>query len=146
MLSTVPVQRLLEGVAEALHADVAPHVDDRFALMQLRAIEELLVNLAGRVAWEPAEVAAEADGLGDVLAALRAAGWAGPAAPGATAPPADAAARRADGLAALREALAWLAAREEDGGAVAAAREAATAFLREGNDRERARLRSGMYA
>jgi hypothetical protein len=141
MLSTVPVPRLLEGVAEALRADVAPHVQDRFALMQLRAIEELLLNLAGRVAWDPAEVAAEADGLDGVLALLRAAGWEG-AAPG----PGDAAARRAEGLAALRGALVWLAGREDAEGAVAAAREATTAFLRAGNDRERARLRSGMYA
>ena len=72
MLSSVEVSRLLEGVAAALRTHVAPHVDDRFAQMQLRAIDELLRNLAGRVEWSLPELEAELDELEGLLAELRA--------------------------------------------------------------------------
>ena len=77
MLSAVEVARLLEGVAAALRTHVEPHVDDRFARMQLRAIDELLRNLADRVEWSLAELQAELAGMEELLARLREAGWPG---------------------------------------------------------------------
>ena len=155
MLSAVPVLRLLDGVAAALRTHVWPHVTDPFALMQLRAIDEVLRNLAERVDWSLAEVAEETDEIERMLARLRQAGWTGDRAPGgAPSGPraewepsgAEALQRRSEALFSLREALTWveqLPARDET---AVAARSAAVEFLRSAVARERARLESGMYA
>jgi hypothetical protein len=144
VLSAVEVSRLLEGVAAALRTHVAPHVDDRFAQMQLRAIDELLRNLAGRVEWSLPELEAELDELEGLLAELRAAGWTEEAAgddhhrPAGSVP--GALAHRAALLARLTAAAAWAQQSDSD-----AARALVTARLRSANDRERGRLQSGMY-
>jgi hypothetical protein len=147
------VPRLLEGVAAALATYVEPHVDDRFARMQLRAIDELLRNLAERVDWSAVEIGQEADDIERVLAAFESAGWRGdgvapPAGQPAGASAEEAASRRAGALAALRQALAWVEAGPAKSGseAVVAARSDAIELLREDNARERARLKSGMYS
>ena len=75
MLSTVPLPRLLEGIAASLRTNVALHVDDPFATMQLRAIDELLRNLALRVEWRLDDVAFEVAALQVLLATHRAVGW-----------------------------------------------------------------------
>jgi hypothetical protein len=155
VLSQVPVPRLLEGVAAALETYVEPHVDDRFARMQLRAIDELLRNLAERVDWSAVEIGQEADDIERVLAAFESAGWRGDGdhvAPAAGQPAGasaeEAASRRSGALAALRQALAWVEAGPAKSGseAVVAARSDAIELLREDNARERARLKSGMYS
>jgi hypothetical protein len=142
MLSAVELSRLLEGVAAALRTHVEPHVDDRFAQMQLRAIDELLRNLAGRVEWSLAELRTELDEMEDLLAGLRAAGWpgdvAGPRSPAATTD--DALARRLVLLGGLSDATRWAQQEGPD-----EARALVTAYLRETNNRERGRLQSGMY-
>src|ERR1700730_16839564 len=74
MLSAIPVSRLIEGIAASLETHVEPHVTDRFAQMQLRAIGELLRNLAGRVEWSLAELSAEVDEMDRLLQKLVAAG------------------------------------------------------------------------
>jgi hypothetical protein len=142
MLSAVELSRLLEGVATALRAHVEPHVDDRFARMQLRAIDELLRNVAGRVEWSLPELQEEVAEMAELLDALRAAGWpggrAGPAVPPATAD--EALTRRITLLGDLSDATRWA---QEEGSEEA--RALVTAYLRETNDRERGRLQSGMY-
>lgn len=152
MLSAVPVARLLDGVAAALQTHVQPHVTDRFALMQLRAIDEVLRNLAERVDSSMPEVTQETDEIQRILEALRQAGWSGEAATGggsqAESGPAGAAElhRRSQALFALREALNWveqLAVRDETANA---ARHTAIESLRAAIARERALLKSGMYA
>jgi hypothetical protein len=132
-------------------------VDDRFARMQLRAIDELLRNLAERVDWSVVEIAQETEDIERVLATFEAAGWTDEAGPRSADPASDqpgaqstemAAARRAEALAGLRQALAWLEARPADSGseAVVAARSNAIQLLRADNARERERLKSGMYS
>ena len=142
MLSAVDVARLLEGVAASLRTHVEPHVDDRFALMQLRAIDELLRNLAGRVEWSLAELLAELEGMEELLARLREAGWPGDVAAAETpaATTEEALARRLVLLGGLSEATRWA---QEEGSEEP--RALVSAYLRETNDRERRRLQSGMY-
>ena len=143
MLSAVEVSRLLEGVAAALRADVEPHVSDRFARMQLRAIDELLRNLAGRVEWSLAELQAELEEMERVLSRLHEGGWPGEGR--ATRPrPAttdDALERRVVLLGELTAATHWA----QDQG-TGEARALLTDFLRTTNDGERRRLQSGMYS
>ena len=141
MLSTVPVPRLLEGVAAALRTHVEPHVTDRFAQMQLRAIDELLRNLAERVDWSPLEVTQEIDDIERLLGALTQAGWTAPDRPGA-----DTERRREDALAELSQALTWIERLPSESEHAAPARSAAMELLRASNARERARLQSGMYS
>ena len=141
MLSAVEVARLLEGVAAALRTHVEPHVDDRFALMQLRASDELLRNLAGRVEWSLPELKAEVEGMEGLLAELREAGWPGDTA--AAGPPAtteESLARRLVLLGELSDATRWA---QQEGSNES--RALTSAYLREMNDRERRRLQSGMY-
>ena len=143
MLSPVEVSRLLEGVAAALRTHVEPHVDDRFARMQLRATGELLRNLAGRVEWSLPELQAELAEMEQVLTELRAAGWpgdsaAGPSPAGTTE---EALARRVALLEALSDAIRWTQDGESEEARAVIAR-----FLRAANDRERGRLQSGMYS
>ncbi|MFT5132537.1 MAG: hypothetical protein ACI9SC_001003, partial [Gammaproteobacteria bacterium] len=70
MLSSVPLKRLLEGITESLRTHVQPHVKDKFALMQLRAIDELLRNLAGRVEWSLSELKQEIEADEELLVRL----------------------------------------------------------------------------
>lgn len=129
MLSEVPLPRLLEGIAESLRENVEPGVEDEFALMQLRAIGEVLRNLAGRVEWAAEERSDEIKGRRAFLDRLAAAGW-----PGSVSEDRD------DLLPGLTEALQWT---QSAGGE---ARQIAAEYLRETNASERARLRSGMYS
>ena len=154
VLSAVPVQRLLDGVAAALRTDVRPHITDPFALMQLRAIDEVLINLAERVDWSLADVAEETDEIERMLARLRKAGWLGDRVPGdapsrpqaeSVAPSADTLQRRSEALFSLRDALIWLEQLPVRDETAVAARSAAVEFLRTATARERGRLKSGMY-
>jgi hypothetical protein len=142
MLSAVEVARLLEGVAAALRTHVEPHVEDRFARMQLRAIDELLRNLADRVEWSLAELQAELEGMEELLARLRDAGWPGDGAAAETpaATTEEALARRLVLLGRLSEATRWA---QQEGSQEL--RALVSSYLRETNDRERRRLQSGMY-
>ena len=141
MLSAVEVARLLEGVAAALRTHVEPHVDDRFARMQLRASDELLRNLAGRVEWSLPELRVELEGMEELLTGLRVAGWPGDVAAAATPATTDEAlARRLALLGELSDATRWA---QHEGSPES--RALVTAYLRETNDRERRRLQSGMY-
>jgi hypothetical protein len=154
MLSSVPASRLLEGVAASLRTHVEPQVSDRFARMQLRAIDELLRNLAGRVEWSVADVSRETTEIEDLLTRLEQHGWdderggESPAREGASddsvTSPQEALKQRAEALAALRRALNW--AQEMRSPERDAARTAAAEFLRTENDRERSQLKSGMYS
>jgi hypothetical protein len=149
MLSSVPLPRLLEGIAASLRTNVAPHVDDRFATMQLRAIDELLRNLAGRVEWKLEDVTAEVVELETLLATLAQAGWPDdpPAAPTPAVPISVEAAltRREAALARLRDGIAWVLAQPPGDARTDEARAATVAYLRAGNVREREQLQSGMY-
>lgn len=127
MLSDVPLARLLEGMAAALHEHVEPALDDEFALMQVRAAGELLRNMAGRTEWSVQERADETAGRAALVERLVRAGWPGEAGgPGAA-------------EASLTDALIWAQ------GAGEGARRIATEYLRARNESERKRLKSGMY-
>jgi hypothetical protein len=150
MLSPVPASRLLEGVAASLRTHVEPQVSDRFARMQLRAIDELLRNLAERVEWSVAAVTQETAEIADLLSQLEQHGWSGerdgakPDPAGAVQLPQEALKQRAEALTALRRALNWT--QEIPSAEGEAARAAAVEFLRTENDRERSQLKSGMYS
>jgi hypothetical protein len=142
MLSEVPLPRLLEGIASALQKDVEPGVADEFARMQLRAIGEVLRNLADRVEWSAAELG---DEIADRLAFLeRLAATGATVGPPAGGPPfatnGAALEYRALLLRRVAEALEWAESAGDD------ARRIAADYLREANRRERTRLKSGMYS
>ena len=157
MLSAVPVPRLLEGIAAALRNQVQPHVTDRFAQMQLRAMDEVLRNLAQHVNWSLTEVAEEIDEIERMLAKVEQTGWLhGRAAcappPGSQAEwdrdPSGTAAlrRRSEALLSLREALTWIEQVPSDDEATVSTRSAIVKFLSTAISRERIVLRSGMYS
>lgn len=150
MLSSVPVARLLEGVAAALREHVEPNVTDRFAQTQLRAIDELLRNLAGRVEWSLTELSREVADIERLLDALREVGL--PAEddyarrPGESAPlrSVDAASEaRAALLVSVTRAINWV---QDVAPASGATRSVVADYLRAANERERTRLKSGMYS
>jgi hypothetical protein len=62
------LERLLEGIAAALRRDVAPALDDAYARSQALAGAELIENLAGRVEWRCADLAAVVDSVRPILA------------------------------------------------------------------------------
>lgn len=148
MLSAVPVARLLKGVAAALRTHVEPHVTDRFAQMQLRAIDELLRNLAGRVEWSLTELNAEIDEADDLLEKLVAAGWPDWTTAGSVPRPRpftlaqEALLYRTSVLVRLADAMTWA----QNQSSSETVRSVVTEFLRAANDRERGRLTSGMYS
>jgi len=150
MFSHVPLPRLLEGVAASLRLNVAPHVDDQFAAMQIRAIDELLRNLALCTEWRMADVTEELASVEALLLTLSAAGWCGSSPDQIESPPlasvAAALERRAVVLEQLRLAIAWALTQEADDPNMAHARMEIVAYMRAENTRERARLKSGMYA
>lgn len=155
MLSDVPVVRLLDGVAASLRTYVLPHVTDPFALMQLRAIDEVLSNLAERVDWSYEEVNEETDGIEALLALLRQAGWSGSPLPsdtqagsqvGSASSGAVALHRRSEALHSLRDALTWVEQSTPRDATAVAVRPEAVDCLRTAIARERALLRSGMFA
>lgn len=146
MLTEVPLPRLLAGIASALRTHVEPNVDDEFARMQLRAIDEALRNLSGRVEWSMAELTADIEEREAVLGRLGGAGWTGgpserPAAGPAFTSPEEALEYRTSLIPRVAHALIWAQAEGPQ-----AARAIATEFLRAANDRERELLESGMYA
>jgi hypothetical protein len=61
------LDRLLDGIAVALREDVLPEVDDPFARSQLLAAGELLANLSGRVEWRCDALAADVEGIHELL-------------------------------------------------------------------------------
>lgn len=125
MLTQNSLQRLLEGSAEALDRDVAPRLDDAFAQMQVQAIRELLLNLAGRVAWRPEELAFDVAGDEDLITAVRGAGW--------------------EGGGEASDAIAWLGRQPDDAPEIEACRASVEVILQR-HVTERARsLRSTMY-
>jgi hypothetical protein len=117
-------EQLLGGIATALSQDVVPHVEDPFALMQLKAAIELLENLTRELDWSAPFLERRGAELKALRAALRAAGYAGPCEV------------LADEVGA---GLRWLA------GQPAAARAPVDALLRAAVDREVAELRRGMF-
>jgi hypothetical protein len=149
MLTSVPVARLLEGVAAALREHVEPNVTDRFAQTQLRAIDELLRNLAGRVEWSLAELSREVADIERLLDALREVGLPAEddyARPGESAPlrSVDAASEaRAALLVSVTRAINWV---QDVAPASGATRSVVADYLRAANERERTRLKSGMYS
>jgi hypothetical protein len=149
MLSSVPVARLLEGVAAALREHVEPHVTDRFAQMQLRAIDELLRNLAGRVEWSLAELSREVADIERLLDTLKEVGLPAEdddARLGKSAPlsSVDAASEaRAALLVSVTRAINWV---QDVAPASGATRSVVTDYLRAANERERTQLKSGMYS
>jgi hypothetical protein len=145
MLSEVPLPRLLEGMATALRDHVEPGVGDEFALMQLRAVGEVLRNLAGRVEWAADDLNDEIVARLELLDRLAAAGWpgAGAARPAGGPPFATTGAAleyRAALLPRVAQGLRWAQAGGDE------PRRIAADHLREANGFERARLRSGMYS
>lgn len=147
MLSTVPVPRLLDGIADSLRANVAPFVDDKFALMQLRAVDELLRNLAQRVDWDPTAVVLEAEDWRGLLSVFARAGWPGqvPSPALQLKPTAAAIEYRHDVLTLVRGAMDWLVASGARTSERAAALAAFKSMARRTNTAERERLKSGMY-
>lgn len=149
MLTNIPPAKLLEGVADSLQAEVAPRLDDEFARMQLRAIDELLRNLAPRIGWIDAELGSDVAGIERLLAALEEEGMPAATATGddgrERAP--DPAARRLHLLGRLEEAIAWA---YDEGHGSDRSRAAARARLAEqlegAAESERGRLRSGLYS
>jgi hypothetical protein len=146
MLSAVPVSRLIEGIAASLRTHVDPHVTDPFAQMQLRAIDELLRNLAGRVEWSLTELNAEIVELELLFGKLLAAGW--PDEPPAGAAPArpftsadEALSYRLALLSRLTDAIAWAQRHGSDDVCAMV-----TEVVRARNNRERGQLESGMYS
>jgi hypothetical protein len=62
------LERLLEGIAAALRREVAPALDDAYARSQALAAAELIENLAARVEWRCADLAAVVDSVRPILA------------------------------------------------------------------------------
>jgi hypothetical protein len=141
------LERLFEGMARALHERVAPALEDPAALAQLRAMVELLGNLATRVTWDPIHLGHVRGRARRVIEALATAG-----APGlepavvVTAAPANDGRALHDEVASLLDALArgqmWLAETDE---APAALREEVDAFVDWYLAEESTRLRSASY-
>jgi hypothetical protein len=69
LLTQCTPDELLVGAAEGMERSVLPFLDDEFAVMQIRALCELLLNLATRVDWSSEEYRKEADELAAILAA-----------------------------------------------------------------------------
>jgi hypothetical protein len=146
MLSAVPVQRILEGIAESLRNHVQPHVKDKFSLMQLRAIDELLRNLAGRLEWSLSELKQEIKADEELLAQLITCGWdddkAHPQSLKSELHTGEEALEyRALLLTRIADAMIWIQTK-----ASPEAQMIAVEYLRETNDRERKKLKSGMYS
>lgn len=68
------LERLLTGMATALHERVLPLLDDRAAAAQVTAAIELLGNLSTRVTWDVGALVTVRDRVTPVLAAARDAG------------------------------------------------------------------------
>lgn len=141
MLTQNSIRRLLTGAADALSEDVAPAVDDQFALMQLRAVRELLLNLADRVDWRVDEIRADIQDIEELMTILRAAG-SPDADTGGRASPME---ERDRLLASASRAIAWLADRSEQANDAARYRQAVEDILQRQAVDQAARLRSTMY-
>jgi hypothetical protein len=119
------LDRLFEGMAEALREVVAPVVADPYAKAQVLATVEVLGNLATRVEWRCADLREEIERVDALLG-------------GASDVPAD-----NEGLVRARaERLAALAARQAEG---SLDETQLHAFLDWQLERELGRLRTGMY-
>lgn len=133
MLIQNSVGRLLAGAAEALENEVAARVDDTFARQQVRAVAEILLNLAERVDWTEAVLSEDRDELLRLLGTLEEPG-------GAEAGEGDPAAARREALDRVVEALA-----DRQGGLPAERVEPTEELLREQAIARARRLRSTMY-
>lgn len=140
------LDRLLTGMAAALHERVLPALDDEAAAAQVRAAIELLGNLSTRVTWDLAHLAEVRDRVTPVLARLQEVGAPVPGlADVPTAPVPDAEELRADVVArmdALARAQMWLA-RQAD--VPAGLREQVDAFVDWHLAEEAGRLRSASF-
>ncbi len=146
MLSSVPLKRLLEGITESLRTHVQPHVKDKFALMQLRAIDELLRNLAGRVEWSLSELKQDIEADEELLVRLATCGWDDGKEISLTLQSEirtgeEALEYRALLLTRIADAMIWIQTK-----ASPEAQMIAVDYLREANYRERKKLKSGMYS
>ena len=146
MLSAVSLKRILEGIAESLKTHVQPHVKDRFAEMQLRAIDELLRNLARRVEWSLSELKQEIEVDEELLDRLAACGWVDDLDGSHTKTPQlqttdEALEYRALLLARIADAMIWTQIK-----ATPDAQLIVDEYLRKVNDRERGNLKGGMYS
>lgn len=129
------LERIFEGMQEALRDSVLPEVDDPYARAQVTAAVELLGNLATRVEWRADHLAEEIERIRSVLAAAptRAAVLDEPA-PASNDELLASRERHLEALVALQE--------RDDAVAVDAELRALSAFLL---DHEFALLRTGMY-
>lgn len=55
----IPLERIIEGIVATMRADVIPHVSDSYARGQAVAVIDLLNNIAPRVEWAQAPLAAQ---------------------------------------------------------------------------------------
>ena len=146
MLSAVSLKRILEGIAESLKTHVQPHVNDRFAQMQLRAIDEILRNLGGRVEWSLGELKQEIETDEKLLGRLAACGWDDGRDDSQAPSPAlqtteEALEYRAILLTRIADAMIWIQTKAPPGTQMIV-----DEYLRTVNDRERSKLKSGMYS
>lgn len=68
------LDRLLTGMATAMHERVLPALDDSAAIAQVRALVELLGNLSTRVVWDPSHLVEVRARVRPALVALEASG------------------------------------------------------------------------
>jgi hypothetical protein len=64
------LDRLLDGMAQALLEVVLPSTTDDYAQTQIRAIVELLFNLSDRVMWTPQQIERKTRFVNEALATL----------------------------------------------------------------------------
>jgi hypothetical protein len=119
------LDRLFEGMADALRDVVAPVVADPYAKAQVLATVEVLGNLATRVEWRCADLREEIERVDELLG-------------GGAEVPAD----NMGLVEARRQRLAALAVRQQEGSLDEARLHA---FLEWQLERELGRLRTGMY-
>lgn len=74
----IPLDRMVDGLVQALTKQVAPHVGDRYARGQLWSVVDVLANLRDRIDWNPTaledETRSAVDALEQIAAVLRDAG------------------------------------------------------------------------
>jgi hypothetical protein len=67
----VPLDRVLNGAADALQESVAAHVADEAALGELHAVRDAIAGLSGQLDWRRGDIAASLEAAHDALSAAR---------------------------------------------------------------------------
>jgi hypothetical protein len=147
MLPQNSVERILQGVAKAIDETVVPHLNDRFAAMQAKAMVELLRNVSVRVEWRCSSLIEENRQISDLLTVLERAGWQPAADPdvNTAAVPGTPGEEQRRLLTRLAAGIQWLEGQTSTAPTVQEAREALRSFLLSTFEADGAMMRTGMF-